>query len=124
MRYVCSLLFLLSLAFSQINDKNFKSEINGGTVVAIFTSEWQEQPFDKDIISGVKGYEDCEIIYVKSEDAPKATKKLRLRNFPSMVLFYDGSKKKVWKADMDGELDCDNKDIKKEISELFSGDVF
>ena len=27
MRYVCSLLFLLSLAFSQINDKNFKSEV-------------------------------------------------------------------------------------------------
>ena len=124
MRYVCSLLFLLSLAFSQINDKNFKSEVNGGTVVAIFTSEWQEQPFDKDIISGVKGYEDCEIIYVKSEDAPKVTKKLRLRNFPSMVLFYDGSKKKVWKADMDGELDCDNKDIKRAISDLFSGDVF
>ena len=124
MRYVCSLLFLLSLAFSQINDKNFKSEVNGGTVVAIFTSEWQEQPFDKDIISGVKGYEDCEIIYVKSEEAPKATKKLRLRNFPSIVLFYDGSKKETWKGDMDGELDCDNKDIKRAISDLFSGDVF
>ena len=40
-----------------------------------------------------KGYEDCEIIYVKSEEAPKATKKLTLRNFPSIVLFYDGSKK-------------------------------
>ena len=124
MRYVCSLLFLLSLAFSQINDKNFKSEVNGGTVVAIFTSEWQEQPFDKDIINGVKGYEDCEIIYVKSEEAPKATKKLRLRNFPSLVLFYDGSKKETWKGDMDGELDCDNKDIKRAISDLFSGDVF
>ena len=124
MRYVCSLLFLLSLAFSQINDKNFKSEVNGGTVVAIFTSEWQEQPFDKDIISGVKGYEDCEIIYVKSEEAPKATKKLRLRNFPSMVLFYDGSKKETWKADMDGELDCDSKEIKNAISEIISGDVF
>ena len=121
---IFTLLLLLSVISGQINDKNFKSEVNGGTVVAIFTSEWQEQPFDKDIISGVKGYEDCEIIYVKSEDAPKVTKKLRLRNFPSMVLFYDGSKKKVWKADMDGELDCDNKDIKKEISELFSGDVF
>ena len=41
-----------------------------------------------------------------------------------MALFYDGSKKKVWKADMDGELDIDNKDIKKEISNLFAGDVF
>ena len=124
MRNLLVLLFSLSFVLGQINDKNFKETINGGTVVAVFESEWQEQPFDKDIISGVKGYEDCEIIYVKSEDAPKVTKKLRLRNFPSMVLFYDGSKKKVWKADMDGELDCDNKDIKKEISELFSGDVF
>ena len=124
MRKLLGLLLFLSVGFSQINDKNFKETVNGGTVVAVFTSEWQEQPFDKDIVKGVKGYEDCEIIYVKSEDAPKVTKKLRLRNFPSMVLFYDGSKKKVWKADMDGELDCDNKDIKKEISELFSGDVF
>ena len=124
MRNLLSLLLFLSVGFSQINDKNFKSEINGGVVVAVFSSEWQEQPFDKDIVKGVSGYQDCEIIYVKSEDAKKVVKKLRLRNFPSMVLFYDGSKKKVWKADMDGELDCDNKDIKKEISELFSGDVF
>ena len=124
MRKLLSLLLFLSVGFSQINDKNFKSEINGGVVVAVFSSEWQEQPFDKDILKGVKGYQDCEIIYVKSEEAPKVTKKLRLRNFPSMVLFYDGSKKETWKADMDGELDCDNKDIKKEISELFSGDVF
>jgi len=39
-------------------------------------------------------------------------------------LFYDGSKKETWKGDMDGELDCDNKDIKRAISDLFSGDVF
>ena len=124
MRNLLVLLFSLSFVLGQINDKNFKETINGGTVVAVFESEWQEQPFDKDIISGVKGYEDCEIIYVKSEDAPKVTKKLRLRNFPSMVLFYDGSKKKVWKADMDGEMDCDNKDIKKAIDDINAGDVF
>ena len=124
MRKLLGLLLFLSVGFSQINDKNFKSEVNGGVVVAVFTSEWQEQPFDKDIISGVKGYEDCEIIYVKSEDAPKVTKKLRLRNFPSIVLFYDGSKKETWKGDMDGELDCDNKDIKKAIDDVNAGDVF
>ena len=124
MRNLLVLLFSLSFVLGQINDKNFKETINGGTVVAVFESEWQEQPFDKDIISGVKGYEDCEIIYVKSEDAPKVTKKLRLRNFPSMVLFYDGSKKKTWKADMDGEMDCDNKDIKKAIDDINAGDVF
>ena len=124
MRNLLVLLFSLSFVLGQINDKNFKETINGGTVVAVFTSEWQEQPFDKDIVSGVKGYEDCEIIYVKSEDAPKVTKKLRLRNFPSIVLFYDGSKKETWKGDMDGELDCDNKDIKKAIDDVNAGDVF
>ena len=41
-----------------------------------------------------------------------------------MVLFYDGSKKETWKADMDGELDCDNKEVKKAINDLFAEDLF
>ena len=124
MRYLISLLLFLSVGLGQINDKNFKENINGGLVLAVFTSEWQEAEFDEKIIKGVDGYQDCEIIYVKSEDAKKVTKKLRLRNFPSIVLFYDGSKKETWKGDMDGELDCDNKDIKKAIDDVNAGDVF
>ena len=77
MRKLLGLLLFLSVGLGQINDKNFKETVNGGTGVAVFTSDWQEQPFDKDIVKGVKGYEDCEIIYVKSEEAPKVTKKLR-----------------------------------------------
>ncbi len=125
MKKLLSLLTLLStILVGQVNDKNFKSSINGGLVVAIFTSEWQEQPFDKDIVKGVKGYQDCEIIYVESEQAKKVVKKLRFRNFPSMALFYDGSKKETWKADMDGELDIDNKDIKNAIDDVLAEDVF
>ena len=124
MRKLLSLLLFLSVGISQINDKNFKSEINGGVVVVVFESEWQEQPFDKDILKGVKGYQDCEILYVKSEDASKVVKKLRFRNFPSMALFYDGSKKETWKADMDGELDIDSKDIKGAIDDVLAEDVF
>ena len=117
-------LLLLTITTAQINDKNFKENINGGLVLAVFTSEWQEAEFDEKIIKGVDGYQDCEIIYVKSEDAKKVTKKLRLRNFPSIVLFYDGSKSETWKADMDGELDCDKKEIKKAIDDVMGGDVF
>ena len=124
MRYILGLLLFLSMGFSQINDKNFKQEVNGGVVVAVFTSEWQEQPFDKDILKGVEGYQDCEIIWVKSEDAKKVVKKLRLRNFPSIALFYDGSKKETWKADMDGEVDCSNKEIKSAIDDLLAEDVY
>ena len=124
MKKILGLLLFLSVGFSQINDKNFKSEVNGGVVVAIFTSEWQEQDFDEGIIKGIKGYQGCKIIRVKSEEAPKVTKKLRFRNFPSVALFYDGSKKETWKADMDGELDISNKDIKGSIDDVLAEDVF
>ena len=124
MRHIVGLLLFLSVTLGQVNDKNFKEKVNGGMVVVIVTAEWQEQPFDKDILKGVKGYQDCEILYVKSEDASKVVKKLRFRNFPSMALFYDGSKKETWKADMDGELDIDNKDIKNAIDDVLAEDVF
>ena len=64
MRYLISLLLFLSVGLGQINDKNFKENINGGLVLAVFTSEWQEAEFDEKIIKGVDGYQDCEIIYV------------------------------------------------------------
>ena len=89
MRYLLWLFLMLSVSLGQINDKNFKEKVNGGMVVVIVTAEWQEQDFDEDILKGVKGYQDCKIIRVKSEDAPKVVKKLRFRNFPSLALFYD-----------------------------------
>ena len=125
MRYLLTLLLFLSVTFSQgVNDKNFKDKINGGVVVAVFTSKWQEQDLDEKVLKGVEGYQDCKIIYVESEQAKKVIKKLRFRNFPSMALFYDGSKKETWKADMDGELDIDNKDIKNAIDDVLAEDVF
>ena len=72
----------------------------------------------------MNGYQDAEIINVKSEEAPKVTKKLRFRNFPSIALFFDGSKKETWKADMDGEVDCSAKDIKGAIDDMLAEDVF
>ena len=124
MRLLFTLLLLLSVTFGQVNDKNFKEKINGGVVVAIFTSEWQEQELDKKVLKGVNGYQDAEILNVKSENAPKVTKKLRFRNFPSIALFFDGSKKETWKADMDGEVDCSSKDIKDAIDDMLAEDVF
>ena len=124
MRYILGLMLFLSVAYGQINDKNFKEKVNGGVVVAVFTSEWQEQELDSKILKGVDGYQDAEILIVKSEDAPKVVKKLRFRNFPSIALFFDGSKKETWKADMDGEVDCSAKDIKGAIDDMMAGDVF
>ena len=124
MRYILGLILFLSVTYGQINDKNFKEKVNGGVTVAVFTSEWQEQELDDKILKGVDGYQDAEILIVKSEDAPKVVKKLRFRNFPSIALFFDGSKKETWKADMDGEVDCSAKDIKGAIDDMLAEDVF
>jgi len=45
----------------------------------------------------------------------EVARKLRLRNFPSAVLFKDGKKVKVWKADFDGNLELTTDEVKKAI---------
>ena len=124
MRYLIGLIFFLSTLTAQVTDKNFKDEVGDGFTVVVFTSEWQEQELDGSILKGVGGYEDAQILTVKSADLKKVCKKLRLRNFPSIALFHEGSKIDTWKADMDGEVECDASDIKKAISEVMAGDQF
>ena len=124
MKSMIWLLLFLSVTIAQVNDKNFKEKVNGGVVVAVFTSEWQEQEFDEGILKGIDGYQDCRVLYVKSKQAPKVVKKLRFRNYPSMALFFDGSKKETWKADMDGEIDVNNKELKSAIDDVLAEDVF
>ena len=124
MRYFVGLLLFLSTMVAQVTDKNFKDKVSDGFSVIVFTSEWQEKELDAKILDGVKGYEDAKIITVKSGDTRKVIKKLRIRNFPSIALFHDGSKKEVWKADMDGEIDCSPDYIKSAIDDVSSGDVY
>ena len=124
MRYFVGLLLFLSTMVAQVTDKNFKDKVSDGFSVIVFTSEWQEKELDTKILDGVKGYEDDKIITVKSGDTKKVVKKLRIRNFPSIALFHNGDKVDVWKADMDGEVDCTVSDIKKAVDDFNSGDVF
>ena len=124
MRYLIGLILFLSTLTAQVTDKNFKDEIGDGFAVVVFTSNYQAKDLDDSVLKGVKGHEDTQIFTVKSADVKKVIKKLRIRNYPSIALFHDGSKKEVWKADMDGEVDCSAKDIKSAIDEILSGDVF
>jgi thioredoxin-like negative regulator of GroEL len=105
-------------------DKNFKDKTKRGFVVVKFTSKWQEKNLDPKILEGIKGHNDCIILTVASEDAKKVVKKLRIRNYPSIALFYNGSKKEVWKADMDGIVEVSNDEIKSAIDDVLAGDVF
>ena len=124
MRYFIGLLFFLSTVMAQVTDKNFKDEIGDGFAVVVFTSSYQARDLDESVLKGVEDYQDAQLIIVKSSDLKKVIKKLRIRNYPSIALFHDGSKKEVWKADMDGEVDCSSKDIKSAIDNAMAGDVF
>ena len=124
MRYLIGLILFLSTLTAQVTDKNFKDKIGSGFAVVIFTSNYQEKDLDDSILKGVKGYEDAQIYSVHSSDLRKVIKKLRIRNYPSVALFHDGSKKEVWKADMDGEIDCSSSDIKSAIDDVLAEDVF
>ena len=110
----------------KITDSNFKQHISKGVVVVKFTAKWSDKnsAYDEGVLGKVEGHEDAKIITVASEDTKKVCKKLRLRNFPSIALFFDGSKKDVWKADMDGILEVTDKDIKSSIDDVLAGDVF
>ena len=107
-----------------INDGNFKKKIAKGFVLVKFTAPYQMSNLDPKLFDGIKGFEGCVILIVESGNAKKVVKKLRIRNYPSLALFHNGSKKDIWKADMDGVVDVNNKDIKKAIDDVLAGDVF
>ena len=107
-----------------VTDKTFKDEIASGFVIVKYTSKWQEANIDSKVLSAVMGYEEAIVLAIKSEKCPKVAKKLRLRNFPSVVLFYNGKKEESWKADMDGNLELTDKYIRDAIDEVLAGDVF
>ena len=107
-----------------INDDNFKKKIAKGFVLIKFTAKYQMAILDVKLLDGIKGFEGCVIYEVDHSKVKKVVKKLRIRNYPSLALFHNGSKKKVWKADMDGVVDVTNKRLKKEIEDALAGDVF
>ena len=116
------LLLLLSLVFSQqkVNDANFYGAIYKGLHLVRFTAEWSEdskQNFyqGKFIVDGDSAYYGTIMTILPSKNVPETVRKLRLRNFPSVVLFKDGKKVKVWKANFDGKLELSTDDVKKSI---------
>ena len=115
-------LLLLSLAFGQqeVTDKNFYGAIYKGMHLVRFTAEWSndnKQKFyqGKFIVEGDSAYKGTQMMIIPSKKVPETVRKLRLRNFPSVVLFRNGKKVKVWKANFDGDLDLKTDDVKESI---------
>ena len=115
-------LLLLSLAFSQqqVTDANFYGAIYKGMHLVRFTADWSEnnkQEFfqGKFIVEGDSAHMGTLMMILPAKNVSETVRKLRLRNFPSVVVFKNGKKVKVWKADFDGNLDLKTDDVKKAI---------
>ena len=116
------LLLLLTLAFGQqkITDSNFYGAIYKGMHLVRFTAEWSsdnKQNFyqGKFIVTGDSAYLGTQMMILPAKNVSQTVRKLRLRNFPSVVLFKDGKKVKTWKANFDGKLELTTDDVKKSI---------
>ena len=116
------LLLLISLMFSQqqVTDTNFYGAIYKNLWLVRFTANWSQdskQNFyqGKFIVEGDSAHMGTQMMIISSKKVPQTVRKLRLRNFPSVVLFKDGKKVKVWKADFDGNLELTTDDVKKSI---------
>ena len=115
-------LLLLSLAFGQqqVNDQNHYGAIYKGFWLVRYTAQWSEdskQNFytGKYIVEGDSAYMGTQMMIISAKKVPETVRKLRLRNFPSVVLFKNGKKVKAWKADFDGKLELTTDDVKKSI---------
>ena len=127
-------LLLLSLAFGQpaqqqVNDANFLGAIYKGMHLVRFTSDWSSEDgsnfYQGDfIVSGDSAYMGTQMMILPVKKVPDVARKLRLRNFPSVVLFKDGKKAKVWKADFDGKLELTTEQVRKAISWHSKGTVY
>jgi thioredoxin-like negative regulator of GroEL len=127
-------LLLLSLAFGQpvqqeVNDANFYGVIYKGMHLVRFTADWSDdnkQNFyqGKFIVDGDSAYMGTQMMILPVKKVPEVVRKLRLRNFPSVVLFKDGKKAKVWKADFDGKLELSTGQVKKAINWHSKGTVY
>ena len=118
-------LLLLSLTFGHpvqqvVNDDNFYGAIYKGMHLVRFTADWSDdnkQNFytGKFIVKGDSAHMGTQMMILPSKKVPQVVRKLRLRNFPSVVLFKDGKKVKVWKADFDVNLELGADDVEKAI---------
>jgi len=127
-------LILLSLAFGQpvqqeVNDANFYGAIYKGMWLVRITSSWSSEDgsnFYKGdfIVSGDSAYMGTQMMILPVKKVPEVARKLRLRNFPSVVLFKDGKKAKVWKANFDGKLELTTEEVRKAINWHSKGTVY
>lgn len=108
-----------------IDDADFEEKVSGGAfdetdiVVVEFWAEFnKENCFNE--------WDKLEVPYYRVDisKAPEAKKKYRVRMAPTIMIFNQGSKEKVFKAGLDLLLPTDLNEIKESINEINKASKF
>ena len=132
MKYLNIILLLISFninAQEWITDDNFESKINekqafgdnqSKPVIVEFYAKFNDaNKFDQ-------WQELTDVIYYRADIAtcPAAKKKYKVRMAPTLIIFKEGIKEKVWKAGLDLELPTNLEEIQETINEINNASKF
>ena len=93
---------------------SFNQAINTGVVIVEFVASFVE-PFD-----GWQEIKDGEYYRVDIEEYPEFRKKYKVRSVPTIIVFNNGMKELVYKANIMLELDVTADEIHEDIEDLLS----
>lgn len=98
----------------ELTEENFNQAINTGVVVVEFVASFAEPFAEWDKIK------DGEYYRVDIEKSPELKKKYKVRTVPTIIVFNNGSKELMYKANIMFELDVTAEEIHEDIEDLFS----
>jgi len=136
MKYLI-LILIPFLSFSQVNvpnefwidDSSFEKSINnnsafgddeGKPVVVEFWAKFNEE----NCFAKWKDLQDAKYYRVDIAKAPASKKKYRVRMAPTIIIFKNGIKEKVFKAGLDLVLPADLNEIQEAINEINTASSF
>jgi hypothetical protein len=111
---ICALLLCYN-GFSQsyITPSTIKSKISKGAVLVEFTTSFATKFKDYSKLHH------CTYYRANIEKYPSLKNKYKIRSYPTVILFYNGSQRAKYKADLMFELKATYQDIQSDIDDLF-----
>ena len=107
------LLIFNSYTQSYVTPSTISSKINKGAVLVEFTVSFANKFKDYNKLHH------CTYYKVNIEKYPSLKAKYKIRSYPTVILFYNGSQREKYKADLMFNLKATYKEIQRDVDDLF-----
>ena len=111
---ICMLLFVFN-SYTQlyVSPTTITSKINKGAVVVEFTTSFAHK------FNNYSKLHHCTYYRANIEKYPSLKNKNKIRSYPTVILFYNGSQRAKYKADLMFDLKATYQEIQVDIDDLF-----